>query len=396
MLDYSSILSKKVMDIKPSGIRKYFDLVESMDGVISLGVGEPDFKTPWIVRQAAIENLENAKTTYTSNAGLADLRQEISRYLNRKFDLNYDDKSEIVVTVGGSEAIDLSIRALINPGDEVLIPEPCFVAYAPIATLCGAKVVPIETYFEDDFRLTAKMLKSKITSKTKLLIFPFPNNPTGAVMRKEHLEEIAEVLRDTNILVLSDEIYAELTYSAKHISIATIDGMRERTIIVNGFSKAYSMTGWRLGYACGPKEIMSQLLKIHQYAIMCSPTTSQYAGIVALSMCDDEISQMRDEYDMRRRFLADGLKKIGLECFIPDGAFYIFPCIKSTGLSSEEFCEKLLMTTKVAIIPGTAFGQCGEGYARISYSYNINHLAEALNRMEKFMNDLNKRCPHAN
>ncbi len=389
MIDYKSLLSQKVLEIKPSGIRRFFDIAAEMDDVISLGVGEPDFKTPWSIRQAGIRSLEMSKTWYTANSGLFELKDEICKYTKRRFSVEYSPKNEVLVTVGGSEAIDACIRSLVNEGDEVLIPEPCFVAYSPIASLCGAKVVPIQTKAEDSFRLTAKQLKDAITEKTKLLIFPFPNNPTGAVMRKEHLEEIAEVLRDTNIITLSDEIYAELTYGdTPHVSIASIDGMRERTVIVNGFSKAYAMTGWRLGYALGPAEIISQMTKVHQFAIMCAPTTSQYAAVQALRSCDHEIEKMRNTYDMRRRLVVDSFNKMGLECFEPEGAFYVFPCIKSTGLSSEEFCEKLLYSKKVAVVPGDAFGECGEGYVRVSYSYSIEHITTALKRISEFLKEL--------
>lgn len=389
MIDYNTILSKKVLDIKPSGIRRFFDIAAEMDDVISLGVGEPDFKTPWSIRQAGIRSLETSKTWYTANAGLFELKEEICKYVKRKFSLEYSPKNETLVTVGGSEAIDACIRSLVNPGDEVLIPEPCFVAYSPIASLCGAKVVPIPTKAEDSFRLTPEQLKAAITEKTKLLIFPFPNNPTGAVMRKEHLQKIAEVLRETNIITLSDEIYAELTYGdTPHVSLASIDGMKERTIVINGFSKAYAMTGWRLGYALGPAPIISQMTKVHQFAIMCAPTTSQYAAVQALKSCDNEIEKMKNTYDMRRRLIVDSFNKMGLTCFEPEGAFYVFPCIKSTGLTSEEFCEKLLYSKKVAVVPGDAFGSCGEGFVRVSYSYSIEHITTALKRISEFLTEL--------
>lgn len=390
MINYDNILSQKVKEIKPSGIRKFFDLAAEMDDVISLGVGEPDFKTPWNVREAGIQSLQEGKTRYTANAGLITLREEITKYFSRRFSLDYNPKTEVLVTVGGSEAIDVCVRALVNPGEDVLIPEPCFVAYAPIATLMGANAVPIITRAEDKFRLTAKALKEAITDKTKLLILPFPNNPTGAVMREEHLKEIANVLKDTDIMVLSDEIYAELTYSGSHVSIASIDGMKERTIIVNGFSKTYSMTGWRLGYALGPAPIIKQMTKIHQFGIMSSPTTSQYAAIEALKNCDDAIARMREEYNMRRRLMIDSLNGMGLTCFEPEGAFYVFPSIKSTGLTSDEFCERLLVEKKVAVVPGTAFGESGEGYVRISYSYSLNHLTLALQRIEEFLRGLHE------
>ncbi|MCI8622084.1 MAG: aminotransferase class I/II-fold pyridoxal phosphate-dependent enzyme [Provencibacterium sp.] len=359
-----------------------------MEGVISLGVGEPDFKTPFAIRQAGIRSLERGRTWYTANAGLSELKIEIARYLSRRFTLEYNPKDEIIVTVGGSEAIDICLRAFINPGDEVLIPEPCFVAYAPIARLMHAKVVPIPTREEEGFKLTADALRSHLTDRSKVLIFPFPNNPTGAVMRKEELEEIAEVLRGTNVIVLSDEIYAELTYGEKkHVSIASIEGMRERTVLVNGFSKAYAMTGWRLGYTCAPAPIVKQMLKIHQFAIMCSPTTSQYAAITALKSCDEEIEKMAQEYDMRRRLCVEGFNRIGMDCFEAEGAFYVFPSIRRTGMSSEEFCQKLLYAKKVAVIPGTAFGASGEGYVRVSYSYSVSYLATALARIEEFIRE---------
>lgn len=389
MIDYSTLLTEKVVNIKPSGIRRFFDIANEMDNVISLGVGEPDFKTPWAIRHAGITSLEKGYTWYTANAGLMELRVEITNYLKRRFHLEYNAKDEVMVTVGGSEAIDILIRACVNPGDEVLIPEPCFVCYSPITTLVGGVPVPIETKAENGFRLTAKALKEKITPKTKLLIFPFPNNPTGAVMRKEHLEEIAEVLRDTNVLVLSDEIYSELTYGSEpHVSIASIPDMQERTIVVNGFSKAFAMTGWRLGYACGPAPIIKQMTKIHQFAIMSAPTTSQYAAVEAMRNCDNEIEKMKDEYDMRRHLIVSELNRMGLTCFNPEGAFYVFPCIKSTGLSSEEFCEKLLYAQHVAVVPGNAFGDSGEGFVRISYSYSVEHIIEALKRIEAFIKSL--------
>lgn len=390
---YERLLSQAAQEIKPSGIRRFFDIAAQMKGVISLGVGEPDFKTPWSVRQAGIRSLEASKTWYTANAGLQELKDEICRYVKRRFSLEYSPMDETLVTVGGSEAIDMCIRALINPGDEVLIPEPCFVAYSPIASLCGAKVVPIPTRAEDEFRLTPQQLRDAITPKTKLLIFPFPNNPTGAVMRREHLEEIAAVLRETNVITLSDEIYAELTYGERtHVSIASLPGMAERTVVVNGFSKAYAMTGWRLGYALGPAPILKQMTKIHQFAIMCAPTTSQYAAVQALRDCDNEIERMRCTYDMRRRLVVDSFNKLGLTCFEPQGAFYVFPCIRSTGLSSEEFCERLLYSQKVAVVPGDAFGDCGEGFVRVSYSYSIEHITQALRKIGVFLQEL-KQTP---
>lgn len=388
MINIEKLISDRTSSIKPSGIRRFFDIANEMDNVISLGVGEPDFKTPYSVRLAGIENLQMGKTSYTANSGLMELRSAISRYMERKFNLNYDPKSEVIVTVGGSEAIDLCIRAFVNPGEEVLIPEPCFVAYSPIVTLTSGVPVPIKTRAEDQFRLTAKQLEEAITEKTKILVLPFPNNPTGAVMRREHLEEIAEVLRKHNIIVLSDEIYAELTYNGKHVSVAEIDGMKERTVIVNGFSKTFAMTGWRLGFATGPADAIKQMTKIHQFAIMSAPTTAQYAAVEALDHCEENICQMRDEYNMRRRFVVDGFNKIGLDTFEPEGAFYVFPCIKSTGLSSNEFCEKLLYSKKVAVVPGTAFGDSGEGFIRVSYSYSVNHLNEALKRIGEFVKEI--------
>ena len=388
MMDYERLLNSRIKNTKPSGIRKYFDLAETMDNVISLGVGEPDFKTPWIVRQEAIDVLERGKTTYTANSGLMELRNEIAKYLEKKLSVSYDPKSEIIVTVGGSEAIDLAIRCIVEPGDEVLICEPSFVCYRPIAELVGGNVVSIETKAENEFRLTADELKSKITDKTKLLILPFPNNPTGAIMTRADLEEIAKVLEGTNIAVISDEIYSELTYGEKHCSLAQIGDMKERTIIVDGFSKAYAMTGWRLGFLAGPKPLIEQMLKLHQYAIMSSPTVSQYAAIKALRECDDDIVKMRSEYNMRRRYLVDAFNRLGLDCFTPKGAFYVFPCIKSTGLTSEEFCEKLIMQKQVAVVPGNAFGECGEGYIRVSYAYSIAHLKEAIRRIGEFLKEL--------
>lgn len=390
MIDYDRLLCSKIKNTKPSGIRKYFDMAETMENVISLGVGEPDFKTPWVVRQEAVNILEKGKTNYTANSGLLELRKEISAYLKRKIDTEYDPKSEIVVTVGGSEAIDLAIRCIIEEGDEVLICEPSFVCYRPIAELSGGRVISIETKAEDDFRLTASELKEKISDRTKLLILPFPNNPTGAIMTRKDLEEIAEVLKDTNIAIISDEIYSELTYGGKHTSIAQIGDMRERTIIVDGFSKAYAMTGWRLGFLAAPKPLIEQMLKLHQYAIMSSPTVSQYAAIKALKECDADIVKMRDEYDMRRRYLVDAFNKLGLDCFTPKGAFYVFPCIKSTGLTSEQFCESLIMSKRVAVVPGNAFGECGEGYIRVSYAYSIAHLKEAIKRIAEFLEERKK------
>ncbi|MGN0585888.1 MAG: aminotransferase class I/II-fold pyridoxal phosphate-dependent enzyme [Oscillospiraceae bacterium] len=388
-MDYDKILSRKCKEIKPSGIRKFFDIASTMDDVISLGVGEPDFATPWAIRKAAITTLEKGKTIYTANAGLIQLRQSIAKYIKRRNDLDYDPAKELIVTVGGSEAIDLGIRALVDPGDEVLVVEPSFVCYKPIIELMHGVPVIIETKIEDEFRLTAEALRSKITDKTKLLILPFPNNPTGAVMKREHLEAIAEVLRGTNIMVLSDEIYSELTYSGKHVSIAEIDGMQERTLMVNGFSKAYAMTGWRLGYLAGPAPIIKQILKIHQFAIMCSPTVSQYAAIEALESCDKDIAKMVKEYDIRRRWLVSAFNEIGLECFEPTGAFYVFPSIKSTGMTSQQFCEDLLYKHRVAVVPGDAFGECGEGHIRVSYAYSLKHLMAAVERIKEYLNEIN-------
>jgi len=384
MLDYSKILSDVVQDMPPSGIRKFFDILNTMKDVISLTVGEPDFKTPWHIRVAGIESLENGKTHYTSNSGTVELREEIAAYLNRKIHVSYDPMKEIIVTVGGSEAIDLTMRALINPGDEVIVPQPAFVCYGPIASLAGGVPVYIDTREKNRFKLTAEELRSVITPKTKLLVLPYPSNPTGAIMEKDELEALAEVLRGTDIMVLADEIYAELTYGKEHVSIASLPGMRERTIVASGFSKAYAMTGWRLGYIAAPCEVAVQMLKIHQYAIMCSPTTSQYAAVEALRNGQSDIEEMRAEYNRRRRYIVGGLRAIGIDCFDPEGAFYVFPYIGKFGMTSEEFCEKLLMDYGVAIVPGSAFGTCGEGYARISYAYSVEHIAKALDRIEKF------------
>ncbi|MDD7184763.1 MAG: aminotransferase class I/II-fold pyridoxal phosphate-dependent enzyme [Ruminococcus sp.] len=388
MIDYNKALSDKVKKMKPSGIRKFFDIAATKKDVISLGVGEPDFSTPWAIRKSAINTLERKKIIYGANKGIEILRDAICTYINKKYGVQYNSEDEVIVTVGGSEAIDLSIRALIDPGDEVLVVEPSFVCYSPLVELVGGVAVPVPTRIENNFKLTPEDLEGKITDKTKLLILPFPNNPTGAVMTKEDLEKIADVIRDTNIIVLSDEIYSELTYGRKHYSIIQIDGMRERTIYVNGFSKAYAMTGWRLGYLTAPKEIVSQLVKIHQYGIMCSPFISQNAAVEALNSCENEVKKMVSEYDTRRRFLVKELNRIGLECFSPEGAFYVFPCIKSTGLSSEEFCERLLDEENVACVPGNAFGECGEGFIRISYAYSLKHLTEAVSRMENFVNKI--------
>ncbi len=388
MIDYQKLLSHKVVELKPSGIRRFFNIANEMDGVISLGVGEPDFKTPYVVRQAAIESLNRGRTWYTANAGMPLLKQEISKYLHRRFNLSYHPQNELFVTVGGSEAIDMCIRCLVNPGDEVMVVEPSFVSYKPIAQVSGAKIVPIATRAEDEFRLTAQQLKAALSPKSKLLILPFPANPTGAVMLREDLEAIAQVLRDTDVMILSDEIYGELTYgNERHVSIAELPDMWERTILVGGFSKSYAMTGWRLGYACGPAPVIEQMLKLHQYAIMCAPTTSQFAAIEALRRCDDAIADMRSEYDMRRRIMVDRLNKMGLSCFEPRGAFYVFPDIRSTGYTSEQFCQELLYAKKVAVVPGDAFGESGEGYVRISYSYAIEHLTRALELIEEFIHE---------
>lgn len=385
-LDIQKLLNTTVKNIPPSGIRKFFDIAAEMEDAISLGVGEPDFVTPWHIRDEGIYSLEKGMTYYTSNSGLKELRFEITNYLKRRFSLSYNPLSQVVVTVGGSEAIDLCIRSLIEPGDEVLVPEPSFVCYKPITALAGGVPVPIITKAENDFRLTADELKSAITPKTKLLVLPFPNNPTGAVMSKGDLEELAEVLKSTDIIVLADEIYAELTYGdAKHFSIAQIPEMYERTVLISGFSKAYAMTGWRLGYACGHPDIIKAMTKVHQFAIMSAPTTAQYAAIEALKNGDADIEMMREEYDMRRRVIVNGFNDMGLECFEPKGAFYAFPSIQSTGLSSEEFCEKCLLEKKVAVVPGNAFGDSGEGFIRCSYAYSIDSINEALNRIEAFV-----------
>lgn len=388
MIDYDKVLSNKIKKIKPSGIRKFFDIASTMKDVISLGVGEPDFSTPWVIRKAAIQTLERKQIVYGPNKGLENLRHAIVENISKKHGVDYNFDNEIIVTVGGSEAIDIAIRGIIDPGDEVLIVEPCFVCYAPLVELVGGVAVPIPTKIENNFKLTLDDLKDKVTDRTKLLVLPFPNNPTGAVMTREDLEPIAEFLRDTNIIVLSDEIYSALTYGRKHCSIIEIEGMKERTIFVNGFSKAYAMTGWRLGYLAAPEPITTQIVKIHQYAIMCSPFVSQNAAVEALNSCDGEVIKMRDEYDMRRRFLVGELNRIGLTCFEPEGAFYVFPCIRSTGLTSEEFCDRLLYEEHVAAVPGNAFGESGEGFIRISYAYSIKHLREAMLRIEKFVNKL--------
>lgn len=388
MKDYSSLFADTVRNLKPSGIRRFFSIAEEMEDVISLGVGEPDYMTPLPARQAGIASLEAGQTKYTANAGIAELRAEVCNYLDRRFGMKYT-ADQCVITVGGSEAIDLCIRAFVNPGDEVLIPEPSFVAYDAITRLVGGVPVPLVTKEEDEFRLSAQALKAAITPKTKLLIFPYPSNPTGGVMRKEHLEEIADVLRGTDIMVLSDEIYAELTYGdTRHVSFSTIEGMYDRTVVVNGFSKAYAMTGWRLGYAVGPEEVIALMNRIHQYVLMCASTTAQRAALVALQECDKDIEIMRADYDSRRRMVVDRLNAMGLHCFDPQGAFYVFPSIQSTGMNSQDFCERLVQEKRVAVVPGDAFGDCGDGFVRICYCYSVEHLTEALNRMEAFLKSL--------
>lgn len=391
MIDYNKILPEKIVSIPKSGIRKYFDMITpDMKDVISLTVGQPDFVTPWHIREAGIQSLETGKTFYTANAGLMELRCEIDKYMTRRFSLSYDPSSEIIVTVGGSEAIDIAMRAILDIGDEVIIPTPSFVCYEPLARMAGAVPVILETYMEDEFRIDPAKLKALITPKTKMIVLPFPNNPTGAIMTRAELMEIADIIKDTNIIVLSDEIYAEMTYGDRHVSIASIEGMKERTIVVNGFSKAFAMTGWRLGWVCAPAPITAQMLKIHQYEIMSSPTTSQFAAISALKNGDPDIEYMTAEYDRRRTLLYNRLNEMGLECFEPKGAFYVFPKISQFGISGEEFCSELLKRYHVAIVPGEAFGACGLGYARISYAYSINHIVEGLDRMEKFINEIKK------
>lgn len=381
-------LSQTIVNIKPSGIRKFFDIVSEMKDAISLGVGEPDFDTPWHVRDEGIYSLEKGRTFYTSNAGLSELKEEISKYLDRRIGVHYNPKDEIIVTVGGSEGIDIAMRAMLDPGDEVLIPQPSYVSYEPCCLLAGGKPVIIELKAENEFRLTKQELLDAITDKTKLLVLPFPNNPTGAIMEKEDLEAIAEVIVEKDIFVLSDEIYSELSYKGDHVSITSLPGMKERTILINGFSKAYAMTGWRLGYACGPKEILTQMLKIHQFAIMCAPTTSQYAAVEAMRNGDEDVAKMREAYNQRRRYLMHAFKEMGLECFEPFGAFYVFPCIKEFGMTSEEFATRFLEEEKVAVVPGTAFGDCGEGFLRISYAYSLENLKIALGRMANFVERL--------
>lgn len=381
-------LADKIVDIKPSGIRKFFDIVNEMEDAISLGVGEPDFDTPWHIRDEGIYSLEKGRTFYTSNAGLKELRTEITRYIKRMQGVSYDPMKEVLVTVGGSEAIDLALRAMINPGEEVLIPQPSYVSYEPCAILADAVPVIIELKEENEFRLTAQELRDAITDKTKILILPFPNNPTGAIMEQKDLEEIAEIIREKDLFVISDEIYAELSYKGKHVSIVSIPGMQERTVLINGFSKAYAMTGWRLGYACAPAVIMEQMVKIHQFAIMCAPTTSQYAAVEALRNGDEDVAMMRESYNQRRRFLMNAFKEMGLQCFEPYGAFYVFPCIKEFGMTSEEFAERLLREEKVAVVPGTAFGNCGEGFLRISYAYSLENLKTAMDKIGHFISRL--------
>lgn len=389
MLNYESILNDTITEIQPSGIRKFFDIAATMSDVISLGVGEPDFPTPWKIRSAAIKTLERGKTRYSSNRGLAELRKEISSYLSRKYELNYEPESEILVTVGGSEAIDAALRSIINPGDEVIIPQPSYVCYVPMVMMAGGVPVIIENKAENDFKLPASDLKNKITDKTKAVILPYPSNPTGAIMERADYEAIEELVKNTGIILISDEIYSELTFNGKkHVSPAAVGSLKERTVVINGFSKAFSMTGWRLGYTCGPKEIISQITKLHQYSIMCAPTVSQYAAVTAMRDCDAEVEAMIEEYDTRRKLMVKGFNDIGLECREPEGAFYAFPSIKSTGLTGAEFCERLLESQKVAIVPGTAFGESGEGYVRASYCYSTDHIRTAIDRIGKFMDEL--------
>ena len=388
MIDYGKVLSRTVVETPKSGIRKFFDLMSTMNDVVGLTVGEPDFQTPWHIREAGIESLEHGKTYYTANAGLMELRSEINSYMTRRFNVSYDPASEVIVTVGGSEAIDIAFRSIIEPGDEVIVPTPSFVCYAPLAKMAGGVPVILETRVEDKFKINPEALKAAITPKTKLLVLPYPNNPTGAIMTREELADIADILRNTNIVVLSDEIYAEMTYTGNHCSFASLPDMWERTIVASGFSKAYAMTGWRMGYICAPKALCEQMLKIHQYGIMSSPTTAQFAAIEALKNGEDDIKMMVDEYNRRRRYIYNGLRSIGIESFEPEGAFYIFPRIGDFGLTGEEFCNKLLYDYKCAIVPGNAFGESGEGFARISYAYSIKHITEALERMEAFVKTL--------
>ena len=386
-MNYEKLMNGTLVDMKPSGIRKFFDIAAEMEDVISLSVGEPDFSTPWHIRQEGIHTLEKGRTWYSPNAGFLALREAISGYVSRHSHVTYDPKTEVLVTVGGSEAIDLCLRAFLSPGDEVLIPEPAFVCYDPLTRMAGGVPVPLVTKAEDAFRLRADVVAAAITPKTKLLVLPYPNNPTGAIMPREELEALAEVLRGTDIMVLSDEIYGELTYGREHVSFAAIEGMQERTVLVSGFSKAFAMTGWRLGYACGPAPVMKMMIKLHQFALMCAPTTAQYAAIEAMNNGDEDVEKMRGEYDMRRRYIVDELNKMGLTCFEPEGAFYVFPSVAVSGLSSEEFCERLLREHHVAIVPGTAFGEGGEGFVRISYCYSLKHITEALRRMRAFLEE---------
>ena len=390
-MNYDQIISQRIQNIKPSGIRKFFDILEEMTDAISLGIGEPDFVTPWHIRDAGIYSLERGHTKYTSNAGMLELRREISNYLRRRFDLNYDYAKQILVTVGGSEAIDLALRCLLNPGDEVIVPVPSFVCYGPLTEMAGGVPVYVELKAEDQFRLTPEQLKAAITPKTKVLVLPFPSNPTGGIMSRPDLEAIAEVLRGTDIMVISDEIYAELTYGQRHVSMANLTDMYERTVVVNGFSKTYAMTGWRMGYVCAPQPVIAAMTKLHQFGIMSAPTTSQYAAIEAMRNGDKDIEHMREEYDSRRRYLVENLNRIGLTCFEPKGAFYVFPCIKSSGLTSEEFCERFLMEEKVAVIPGTAFGPGGEGFVRACYAASMKDIAEAVSRMDNFLQNLRRK-----
>lgn len=389
MLNYDNILNDTITEIQPSGIRKFFDIAASMEDVISLGVGEPDFETPWKIRNAAIKSLERGKTRYSSNRGISELRNEISKYMLRKYSLSYNPEKEILVTVGGSEAIDAAIRSVVNPGDEVIVPQPSYVCYVPMVRMAGGIPVIIENKAENDFKLRADELKEKITEKTKAIILPYPSNPTGAIMEKQDYEEIEKIIENTGIILISDEIYSELTFNGKHhISPASVGNLAERTIVINGFSKAFSMTGWRLGYTCGPEPVISQITKLHQFAIMCAPTTSQYAAITALRDCDTDVEHMMEEYNTRRKIMVKGFNDIGLECREPEGAFYAFPSIKSTGLSSEEFCEKLLQSQKVALVPGTAFGESGEGFVRASYCYSTDHIKTAIQRTGAFLKEL--------
>ena len=390
-MNYDKILSQRIQEVQPSGIRRFFDILEEMKDAISLGVGEPDFVTPWHIRDAGIYSLEKGKTRYTSNAGLAELRREIAAYQERRFGLKYDFAHQVVVTVGGSEGIDLTFRCLLNPGDEVIVPVPSFVCYGPLVSMAGGTPVYVQTKAEDDFRLTAQEVRDAITPRTKCLVLPFPNNPTGAVMGREDLEAIADVLCGTDIIVLSDEIYAELTYGQHHVSMANLPDMYERTVVVNGFSKSHAMTGWRMGYVCGPRELVAQILKLHQYGIMSAPTTSQYAAVEAMRNGDRDIERMRDEYDGRRRYLLEGLRRIGLSCFEPKGAFYVFPDIRSSGLSSDDFCERFLLEEKVAVISGSAFGPGGEGFVRCCYATSMKDISEALTRLDNFLTNLEKK-----